>query len=128
MLQPHGRGGFFRIFRKKKIWDAEKSSLSEGLNRDLMRGFRAELGRVDDGKEGCPYKGHGLYYRAGGAEMKDLKKELEEARADVVRWMDRVRTATTARDMMELLRELTESQLHLEALEWIMEDDEEEEV
>ena len=60
--------------------------------------------------------------------MKDLKKELEEARADVVRWMDRVRTATTARDMMELLRELTESQLHLEALEWIMEDDEEEEV
>ena len=60
--------------------------------------------------------------------MTDLKKELEEARADVVRWMDRVRTATTARDMMELLRELTESQLHLEALEWIMEDDEEEEV
>ena len=60
--------------------------------------------------------------------MKDLKKEPEEARADVVRWMDRVRTATTARDMMELLRELTESQLHLEALEWIMEDDEEEEV
>lgn len=60
--------------------------------------------------------------------MKDLEQELEEARADVVRWMDRVRTATTARDMMELLRELTESQLHLEALEWIMEDDEEEEV
>lgn len=60
--------------------------------------------------------------------MKNLKKELEEAKADVVRWMDRVRMATTARDMMELLRELTESQLHLEALEWIMEDDEEEEV
>ena len=60
--------------------------------------------------------------------MKDLKKELEEARADVDRWMERVRTATKARAMMELLRELTESQLHLEALEWIMEDDEEEEV
>ena len=40
--------------------------------------------------------------------------------------MDRVRTATTARDMMELLKELTESQLHLEALEWMLEDDEEE--
>ena len=60
--------------------------------------------------------------------MKDLKYELEEAKADVDRWMERVRTATTARAMMELLRELTESQLHLEALEWIMEDDEEEEV
>ena len=60
--------------------------------------------------------------------MKDLEHELEEARADVVRWMERVRMATTARAMMELLRELTESQLHLEALEWIMEDDEEEEV
>lgn len=58
--------------------------------------------------------------------MKDLEHELEEARADVVRWMERVRMATTARAMMELLRELTESQLHLEALEWIMEDDEEE--
>ena len=60
--------------------------------------------------------------------MKDLQHELEEARVDVNRWMERVRMATTARDMMELLRELTESQLHLEALEWIMEDDEEEEV
>ena len=58
--------------------------------------------------------------------MKNLKKELEEAKADVVRWMDRVRMATTARDMMELLRELTESQLHLEALEWMLEEDEEE--
>lgn len=58
--------------------------------------------------------------------MKDIQRELEEAKADVERWMERVRTATTARDMMELLRELTESQLHLEALEWIMEDDEEE--
>lgn len=58
--------------------------------------------------------------------MKDIQRELEEAKADVVRWMERVRTATTARDMMELLRALTESQLHLEALEWIMEDDEEE--
>lgn len=60
--------------------------------------------------------------------MKDIQQELEEARADVERWMYRVRTATTARGMMELLRELTESQLHLEALEWIMEDEEEEEV
>ena len=60
--------------------------------------------------------------------MKDLQHELLEARADVARWMERVRMATTARDMMELLKELTESQLHLEALEWIMEDDEEEEV
>lgn len=59
--------------------------------------------------------------------MKDLQHELEEARVDVNRWMERVRMATTARDMMELLRELTESQLHLEALEWIMEDDGEEE-
>lgn len=59
--------------------------------------------------------------------MKDLKKELEEAKADVERRMERVRTSTTARDMMELLRELTESQLHLEALEWILEDDEKEE-
>lgn len=60
--------------------------------------------------------------------MKDLQRELEEAKADVNRWMERVRMSTTAREMMELLRELTESQLHLEALEWIMEDDEEEEV
>lgn len=58
--------------------------------------------------------------------MKNLKKELEDAKADVVRWMDRVRMANTARDMMELLRELTESQLHLEALEWMLEEDEEE--
>ena len=55
------RGDFFAFFHiRKRDWDAEKSSLSEGLNRGLMRGFRAELGRVDDGKEGCPYKGHGL--------------------------------------------------------------------
>lgn len=60
--------------------------------------------------------------------MKDLKRELEEARADVVRWMERVRMSTTARDMMELLRELTEAQLHLEALEWMFDDEEEEEV
>ena len=58
--------------------------------------------------------------------MKNLKKELEDAKADVVRWMDRVRMANTARDMMELLRELTETQLHLEALEWMLEEDEEE--
>ena len=58
--------------------------------------------------------------------MKDLQHELLEARADVARWMERVRMATTARDMMELLKELTESQLHLEALEWLLEDDEEE--
>lgn len=58
--------------------------------------------------------------------MKDLQHELLEARADVARWMERVRMATTARDMMELLKELTESQLHLEALEWMLEDDEEE--
>lgn len=60
--------------------------------------------------------------------MKDLQHELLEARADVARWMERVRIATTARAMMELLSELTESQLHLEALEWMMEDDEKEEV
>ena len=59
--------------------------------------------------------------------MKDLQKELEEARADVDRWMERVRMANTAREMMELLRELTESQLHLEALEWMLDDEEEEE-
>ena len=58
-------------------------------------------------------------------EMKDLQKELEEARADVERWMERVRNATTARDMMEFARELTEAQIHLEALEWIWEEDEE---
>ena len=58
--------------------------------------------------------------------MKNLKKELDDAKAEVVRWMDRVRMANTARDMMELLRELTESQLHLEALEWMLEEDEEE--
>lgn len=68
----------------------------------------------------------GAYNYGQEAIMKDLEHELEEARADVVRWMERVRMATTARAMMELLRELTESQLHLEALEWIMEDDEEE--
>lgn len=58
--------------------------------------------------------------------MKDLQRELEEAKADVNRWMERVRMSTTAREMMELLRELTESQLHLEALEWMLEEDEEE--
>ena len=58
--------------------------------------------------------------------MKDIQRELEEARADVDRWMDRVRTASTAREMMELLRELTESQLHLEALEWMLDEEEEE--
>lgn len=60
--------------------------------------------------------------------MKDIQRELEEARADVKRWMERVRTATTARDMMEYARELTEAQIHLEALEWLWEDDAEEEV
>ena len=57
--------------------------------------------------------------------MKDLQKEMVDARTDVDRWMERVRTATTARAMMELLRELTESQLHLEALEWMLDDEEE---
>lgn len=60
--------------------------------------------------------------------MKDLEHELEEARADVDRWMVRVRNATTAREMMEHAKDLTEAQIHLEALEWIWEDDEEEEV
>lgn len=58
--------------------------------------------------------------------MKDLEHELEEARADVDRWMERVRNSTTARDMMEYARELTEAQIHLEALEWLWEDDVEE--
>ena len=61
-------------------------------------------------------------------EMKDLQKELEEARADVERWMERVRNATTARDMMEFARELTEAQIHLEALEWIWEEDDEDDL
>lgn len=60
--------------------------------------------------------------------MKDIQRELEEARADVERWMERVRNSTTARDMMEYARELTEAQIHLEALEWLWEDDVEEEV
>lgn len=58
--------------------------------------------------------------------MKDLEHELEDARADVDRWMERVRNSTTARDMMEYARELTEAQIHLEALEWLWEDDVEE--
>ena len=92
------------------------------------RGFRAELG-VMMGEDGWPIYVLGpIMNRKEALEMKDLQYELEEARADVNRWMERVRMATTARDMMELLRELTESQLHLEALEWIMEDDEKEEV
>ena len=59
--------------------------------------------------------------------MKDLDHELEEARADVARWMEKVRTASNAREMMEHARELTEAQLHLEALEWIWEEDDEKE-
>lgn len=57
--------------------------------------------------------------------MKNLEHELEEARVDVARWMEKVRTASIAREMMEHARELTEAQLHLEALEWILDDDEE---
>lgn len=59
--------------------------------------------------------------------MKNLEHELEEARADVKRWMERVRNSTTARDMMEYARELAEAQIHLEALEWLWEDDDEKE-
>lgn len=69
----------------------------------------------------------GAYNMGKEAIMKNLEHELEEARADVDRWMERVRNATTARDMMEYARELTEAQIHLEALEWLWEDDEEEE-
>lgn len=58
--------------------------------------------------------------------MKNLEHELEDARADVKRWMERVRNSTTARDMMEYARELAEAQIHLEALEWLWEEDDEE--
>ena len=79
------------------------------------------------GKKRCPYNVPWTYNTGQEAqEMKDIQRELEEARADVDRWMDRVRTASTAREMMELLRELTESQLHLEALEWMLDEEEEE--
>lgn len=50
-----GEGRFFRIFSdEKETGMRKKSSLSEGLNRGLMRGFHAELGRVDDGRERWP--------------------------------------------------------------------------
>ena len=54
------RGDFFAFSARKEWCMRKKSRLDEGLNRGLRRGFRAELGRVDDGKEGCPYKGHVL--------------------------------------------------------------------
>ena len=49
------RGDFFAFYERKDVVYAEKSSLSEGLNRGLMRGFRAELGGDDDGKERWAY-------------------------------------------------------------------------
>ena len=58
--------------------------------------------------------------------MKNLEHELEDARADVKRWMERVRNSTTARDMMDYARELAEAQIHLEALERLWEEDDEE--
>ena len=45
------RGDFSAFFRKEKIWYAEKSRLSDYLNRGLRRAFRAELEGVDDGEE-----------------------------------------------------------------------------
>ena len=121
-----GEGRFFRIFPKRKRGSMRK-------NQDLtmasteVRGepFGRSLGLMM-GKKRCPYNVPWTYNTGQEAqEMKDIQRELEEAKADVDRWMDRVRTATTAREMMELLRELTESQLHLEALEWMLDEEEE---
>lgn len=54
--------------------------------------------------------------------MKNLQHELEEARAEVSMWMERIRSATTARNMMGFFQELAEAQIYLESLEWIQED------